>query len=489
MLKLSPDGSRLAFATLLGGSSRTRWRASRSRPTARSPSPARRSRDFPVTPGSVAGAPRRTRRVRHASTGGAAPRFSRARRCGRRRARALAVDDEGCTYVTGRTDSHDFPTTLGALDRERCGVDAFVLKLSGGGRSLVYSTLLGGSQQDEGLGIAVDGQRRAVVVGWTQSLDFPFQSTPPDARTRPSRASASRVALVHATALGGGARTRARRRARERRLGLGRGPDAPRDLAVTGDARQPALAGSADASRARRAGGRPMSLRDPPRRRGRGRAVRRVLRSAGASVVLCGSAAGILPSAGRARGQVPRAVGCVVLLRSSAGAPATSTGVSSRGLSGTERNVALDDRSSAREDAAARHPSPSSPPRVVEPVQAAHVLGVEVRVDPVRDEACPSIPHGPQARAAPSRCEGEECRNQCGETGREPRAPAAALTAPAGAANYGRSLRLRNTLALRPRASARVRPSATARARARAAPTGTSRDLPPLPVAPARAAG
>ena len=409
----SPDGSRLAFATLLGGSSEdTLAGLSLAADGEITVAGTTRSRDFPVTPGSVAGAPRGGRDVFVTRLDPEAQHLRFSARLGGAdddEARALAVDDEGCTYVTGRTDSHDFPTTLGALDRERCGVDAFVLKLSGGGRSLVYSTLLGGSQQDEGLGIAVDGQRRAVVVGWTQSLDFPFQSTPPDARRRVRRAP-QRV----------GQRPGPRHGARWRRRGRGPGValesdgsawvvgrTRSRDLAVTGDALPAGARGLGRRfPRARRAGGRPRPLRDLPRRRGRGRAVRRVLRSRrrerGAVRFRrrhpCRAPDG-------ARGQVPRAVGCVrPALRSARG----RAGDVDRGravgdyrvLSATSRRDDRVEREGGCRGAASF--LELSPPRVVEPVQAAHVLGVEVRVDlGGRDRGVSEhLLHGPQVGAA-----------------------------------------------------------------------------------------
>jgi hypothetical protein len=81
----------------------------------------------------------------------------------------IAVDSAGSAYVTGFTDSKDFPTTPGAFDTtcgagESCG-DAFVTKLNAAGSGLVYSTYLGGAQLDDGFDIAVDSAGNAFVTG------------------------------------------------------------------------------------------------------------------------------------------------------------------------------------------------------------------------------------------------------------------------------------------------------------------------------------
>ena len=85
----------------------------------------------------------------------------------------IAVDGAGSAYVTGSTDSSDFPTTPGAFDLSSNGGDAFVVKLNPAGSGLAYATLLGGSSGDQGSGIAVDGAGCAYVTGYTTSGDFP----------------------------------------------------------------------------------------------------------------------------------------------------------------------------------------------------------------------------------------------------------------------------------------------------------------------------
>src|SRR5439155_3430522 len=70
------------------------------------------------------------------------------------RGQGIAVDGAGNAYVTGLTASTDFPTTVGAFDTSaNGGGDAFVTKLNPLGTGLLYSTYLGGSGGDEGLGI------------------------------------------------------------------------------------------------------------------------------------------------------------------------------------------------------------------------------------------------------------------------------------------------------------------------------------------------
>ncbi|MCZ7573429.1 MAG: SBBP repeat-containing protein [Ardenticatenaceae bacterium] len=87
----------------------------------------------------------------------------------------IAVDGTGAAYVTGWTGSRDFPTTPGAFDPSFNGgyTDAFVVKLNASGSALLYATFLGGSSDDWGTAIVVDGAGAAYVTGWTTSPDFP----------------------------------------------------------------------------------------------------------------------------------------------------------------------------------------------------------------------------------------------------------------------------------------------------------------------------
>jgi uncharacterized protein (TIGR03437 family) len=87
---------------------------------------------------------------------------------------ALAVDSSGNAYVTGFTQSLDFPTTPGAFQTTRAGgQDAFVTKLNPAGTGLVYSTYVGGTDDDAGKSIALDSSGSAYVAGYTLSTAFP----------------------------------------------------------------------------------------------------------------------------------------------------------------------------------------------------------------------------------------------------------------------------------------------------------------------------
>jgi len=74
----------------------------------------------------------------------------------------------------GETESNNFPTTPGAYDTSHNGRwDAFVSVLSASGSTLLYSTFLGGSRDEEGNGIALDNSGGIFLVGDTNSTDFP----------------------------------------------------------------------------------------------------------------------------------------------------------------------------------------------------------------------------------------------------------------------------------------------------------------------------
>jgi hypothetical protein len=86
----------------------------------------------------------------------------------------LAVDGTGNAYVTGYTYSTDFipPGTIGFDTSFGNSFDGFVVKMNANGMGLMYATYLGGSNDDFGESIAVDGGGNAYVTGYTYSTDF-----------------------------------------------------------------------------------------------------------------------------------------------------------------------------------------------------------------------------------------------------------------------------------------------------------------------------
>lgn len=87
-------------------------------------------------------------------------------------ASSIAVDSNGDTFVTGTTFSTVFPTQNGFGAGTANGV-AFVTELNPSGTALLYSTYLGGTGGDSGLGIALDPTGNVYVAGLTFSTDFP----------------------------------------------------------------------------------------------------------------------------------------------------------------------------------------------------------------------------------------------------------------------------------------------------------------------------
>jgi hypothetical protein len=100
-------------------------------------------------------------------------------------ARAITIDSNRNVYLTGGTTSTNFPTVVGSFDTTaNGGEDAFATKLTYGGSTTVggvsmdaytygYSSYLGGSGTDRGLGVTIDAPRDAYVTGITSSTNFP----------------------------------------------------------------------------------------------------------------------------------------------------------------------------------------------------------------------------------------------------------------------------------------------------------------------------
>lgn len=139
----------------------------------------------------------------------------------------IVVNTLGQAYVTGTTGSTNFPVKAPTIicvkfpcplpfpfqSQNKGSIDAFVTKLNSTGSGLIYSTYLGGSQDDEGFGIALNTQGQAHITGYTGSTDFPlvnaaqwdFQGSPTgltgDAFM--SKFNANGTGLLYSTYLGG----------------------------------------------------------------------------------------------------------------------------------------------------------------------------------------------------------------------------------------------------------------------------------------------
>jgi hypothetical protein len=85
----------------------------------------------------------------------------------------IALDTDRNAYITGRTDSVHFPVENPLSSLPGGMTDGFVSKINTAGSALVYSTYLGGLDEDRANGIAVDTARNAYVTGHTSSLNFP----------------------------------------------------------------------------------------------------------------------------------------------------------------------------------------------------------------------------------------------------------------------------------------------------------------------------
>jgi hypothetical protein len=124
-------------------------------------------------------------------------------------ANSLAMDGEGNVLITGITSSTNFPRQAPYQDSNAGEADIFVTKLDPVGNVLIYSTYLGGGNEDNGLDIATDADGNAYVTGATFSTNFPTQNAYQvsygggDSDAFLSKLNSSGTALVYSTYLGG----------------------------------------------------------------------------------------------------------------------------------------------------------------------------------------------------------------------------------------------------------------------------------------------
>ena len=88
---------------------------------------------------------------------------------------SINIDSKNNVYIIGETDSTDFPTTSGCYDdSHNGGYDVFIFKLNYKGSKLLYSTYIGGSGSEYGCDIALDSLNNTIITGYTNSADFPM---------------------------------------------------------------------------------------------------------------------------------------------------------------------------------------------------------------------------------------------------------------------------------------------------------------------------
>ena len=124
------------------------------------------------------------------------------------RGHGIAVDKKGAAYVSGYTLSTDFPTKNPLQEKNNGWADFFLTKIKSSGKKLLYSTYLGGSCWDTAFGIAVDDKGSAYIAGGTGSADYPLENPFDDTLEGPGDVAVSKInskgdKLLYSTFLGG----------------------------------------------------------------------------------------------------------------------------------------------------------------------------------------------------------------------------------------------------------------------------------------------
>ncbi|HEX4951679.1 MAG TPA: SBBP repeat-containing protein [Blastocatellia bacterium] len=120
----------------------------------------------------------------------------------------IAVDSAGNIYIAGTTNSSNFPLSASAYQKQIKGSDVFITKFDATGRTVLYSTFLGGSNTENSTGIALDSGGNVYVTGSTASGDFPttpgaYKRTVNNADAFLAKLNSAGSDLIFSTLLGG----------------------------------------------------------------------------------------------------------------------------------------------------------------------------------------------------------------------------------------------------------------------------------------------
>jgi uncharacterized protein (TIGR03437 family) len=122
--------------------------------------------------------------------------------------RGIAVDAEGAAYITGQTDSTDFPGPSQIQSAKGVATDAYVLKINPAGDAIVFGAWIGGNGSDSAISVAVDQDGAVYLAGATSSSNFPLQNPLQNSIRGPSdgfvaKINSSGSALLYSTYIGG----------------------------------------------------------------------------------------------------------------------------------------------------------------------------------------------------------------------------------------------------------------------------------------------
>ncbi len=182
LARLTPDGSGLVFGTYLGGS-QNEFISTHNLGLNRSGDPyvlsSTGSSDYPTTPGAYqetyAGGTSEIAVSRFSTDGTHLVASTFVGGSLNENAEGITVDTSGQVYFSGDCWSTDFPVTPDAYQLTHAGgQDGFILGLSPDLSQLVYSTYLGGSDDDGSRAFTLDQEGSIFFAGWTRSVDFPL---------------------------------------------------------------------------------------------------------------------------------------------------------------------------------------------------------------------------------------------------------------------------------------------------------------------------